>query len=120
MTIPFDATNQTEIVRALVKQRRQQSPKLGDPNKEPPKLPPTANPKKHRVVAWRHDAKGLDNTTHDTKEIALQFARSLPWAVYYKYSVMDGRDSIEQRAIAIPEGFGIDERFNPVRLDWMK
>lgn len=75
------------------------------PPVEPPAKPlPVKQPQTHHVVAWRNDG-GLDSTRHETAELALAFARTLHWAVYYKYAIQVGRDVIARAHISEPEGY---------------
>ena len=90
--------------------------KTGDPHKEPPSFPPVnPNPRKHDVVAWRHDGLRLDTTRHDTKEAALEYAQALPWVIYFAYAIMDGRNLVQRCPIAIPEGMALDDNGMPCK-----
>jgi hypothetical protein len=79
---------------------RANAPKLADPTPpvEPPSFLPYARPTPHRLVAWRHD-NGLEDTRHDSLELARERARELHWAVYWKYAIMAGRDMVERQLI---------------------
>jgi hypothetical protein len=122
MDIPFDTINPnlrnevTRVAREITKARVAQL-KLGDPHKEPPQTPPlNPNPRKHDVVAWRHDGARLDTTRHDTKEGAQEYGRALCWAIYYKYAILCGRDIIERHSIAIPDGMALNDSGMPVKI----
>ena len=123
MSIPFDTALNPDlrnevarVAREMTKARVAQL-KTGDPHKEPPHVPPlNPNPRKHDVVAWRHDGARLDTTRHDTKEAAQEHGRALPWCIYYRYAVMDGRDIIERHSIAIPDGMALDDNGMPCRV----
>lgn len=82
------------------------APVLADtvPPVEPPPAPmPIKRPAEVRVVAWRHDG-GLDNFKHSTIESATLFARSLHWAIYWKYALQCGRDMLDRQLIEAPIG----------------
>jgi hypothetical protein len=93
----------------------QQQLKTGGPQKEPPVTLPTANPRRHDVVAWRQDGLRLDHTKHETKEAAMAYGKALPWIIYSQWALMDGRDMLEKHSIAIPEGMAIDDNGMPVK-----
>ena len=90
--------------------------KTGGPRKRPPAPAQlNRNPKKHDVVAWRHDGR-IDSTKHDTKEAAQEHGKSLPWVTYYQFAVMCGREMVERASIPIPEGMGLDENLMPFKI----
>ena len=98
--IPFDptATAQRDMVRAAIN-----NVKSGGPLLPPQSNPPVTTPRAYFVVAWRHDGE-VRKTSHISKEVALEFARSLHWAIVYKYAVMDGRDMVVRELINAPAG----------------
>ena len=85
------------MVRELLRQRLD----TGGTKLPPVDLPPVTSPRRHDVVAWRHDG-GLESTRHESKELAFEFARALSWAVVWKYAIMDGRDMIERALVNPP------------------
>lgn len=76
------------------------APRLADPRPPQPPIPPVrlAQPKQHRVVAWRHDG-GMVDTTHATKELAERHVTLLHWAIYWKAIIMCGRETVARHLI---------------------
>lgn len=68
------------------------------PPTEPPPSVMLAQPKQHRVVAWRHDG-GMRDVTCETLEKAREHMAGLHWAVYWKAMIMCGREMVERRQI---------------------
>jgi hypothetical protein len=105
MRIDFD----TEPLNAPVKRPpggkvlRDTRPQLADtiPPVEPPPPVLLAQPKAHRVVAWRHDG-GIDNTSLATLELAREYAARCHWAIYYKTMIMCGREMVARALIEEP------------------
>jgi hypothetical protein len=78
-------------------------PVLADtiPPVEPPPPVALAQPKAHRVVAWRHDG-GLRTTDHATLEAAREAADALSFVIYWKFMIMCGREMVARALIEEP------------------
>jgi hypothetical protein len=83
--------------------RERHAAKLADtiPPIEPPPSVLLAQPRAHRVVAWRHDG-GIDNTQLATLELAREFAARCHWAIYWKTMIMCGREMVARALIEEP------------------
>jgi hypothetical protein len=106
--IDFDTTPQATRIPARAPQAPRihtgpTGPKLADPRPPTPPVAPVllAQPRAHRVVAWRHDG-GMRDTTHGTLESAREALRALHWAIYWKACILCGRETIERHAIQAP------------------
>lgn len=90
--------------------------KTGGPRKAPPVTPElNRNPKRHDIVAWRHDG-AIQSWKFETKESALEHGKWLTWVVYYQWALMDGRNMVEKHSIAIPADMGLREDGLPYKI----
>jgi hypothetical protein len=102
--IPFDTAPAPSRDRALNVKRQHLPPRLADtiPPTEPPAPVLLAQPKAHRLIAWRNGPGGLRETKHETLELAREAAAALHYAAFYKFAIMCGREMVARALIEEP------------------